>query len=298
LGRKFLSLFCQKSVDHPTQLHLISVSVNQSSNLSNPMKKILLSAITAAAFAIAPNSYALLASDSANNYTTATWTNGANLGTGFGAWALSSGNGTGGFGGYYVTETANNNTPANAGITGMDARSFALYADPLGSGAFANADRSFSSSMAVGDTFSFQWGVNWDSGAGGNKGFNIYTGAPGTGEIVNVNNGGSSIITFNGSDTLFGFGTSVMTWSFTLTSASTLSVSANDRDGVGTFTTNLTVAAAPQSFRFYASGMQAGDQAKPYFNNLSVVPEPSTYALLALSAVGLAGYAARRRARK
>jgi hypothetical protein len=32
-------------------------------------------------------------------------------------------------------------------------------------------------------------------------------------------------------------------------------------------------------------------------NNLSVVPEPSTYALLALSAVAFGGYVARRRRR-
>lgn len=36
----------------------------------------------------------------------------------------------------------------------------------------------------------------------------------------------------------------------------------------------------------------------PPGTGISVVPEPSTYALLAISALGLAGYAARRRARK
>ena len=127
----------------------------------------------------------------------------------------------------------------------------------------------------------------------------MYTGSPGTGQIVNINNAGSSAITLNGTDIGFGYGTAAMTWTFTQVSSSALSLTVNDRDGVGTFTTNLTGLAGPvNSFRFYASAMQAGDSAQPYFNNLNVVPEPSTYALLALSAVGLAGYAARRRARK
>jgi hypothetical protein len=257
------------------------------------MKKLLLSTITAAAFAVGNNALALIANDVAANYSTATWTNGANQGTGFSAWSLSSSGGTGGFAGFFVGDPS-----TGAGISGMPSSSFGMYANPTNSGAFANADRSFTSAMSVGDTFSFQWGINWDSGAGGNKGFNIYTGAVGIGEIINVNNGGSDAITFNGNNTGFGFGTAAMTWSFALTDASTLAVSANDRDGTGTFATNLTVAAAPLSFRFYTSQNQASGNAEPYFNNLSVVPEPSTYALLALSAAGLAGYAARRRARK
>lgn len=262
------------------------------------MKKIFLTTIAAAALAVGSNAYALIAGDDASNYTTATWTNGANLGTGFGAWSLSSGGGTGGFGGNYITQTADNNTPANAGITGMSAQSFALYADPTGSGAFANAERSFSSALSAGDVFSFQWSINYDSGSSGNKGFNLYTGAPGVGQIVNVNNAGTSAITFNGTDIGFGYGTAAMTWTFTQVSSSSLSLTVNDRDGAGTFTTNLTgLSGSVSSFRFYASDMQAGNEAKPYFNNLSVVPEPSTYAMLAMSAAGLAGYVIRRRRR-
>ena len=252
------------------------------------MKKTVLFAFLALA---AHSSYGLVASDNGGNYG-AGWTNGANGGSGFLAWSISAGGGTGGNGGTFIGD------PAAAGISGMSTSSFGLFANPGGSGAFANADRQFTNAMSVGDTFSFQWGINWDSGATGNKGFNLYTGAPGTGEIINVNNGGSDTITFNGVNTGFGFGTSAMNWSFTLNNATTLAVSANGRDGTGTFSTNLTVAAAPLSFRFYASDMQAGESAQPYFNNLNVVPEPSTYALLALSAAGLAGYAARRRARK
>jgi hypothetical protein len=36
----------------------------------------------------------------------------------------------------------------------------------------------------------------------------------------------------------------------------------------------------------------------PGLNSYQVVPEPSTYALLALSGLGVAGYMARRRARR
>jgi hypothetical protein len=254
------------------------------------MKKILLSTFVAAAFAVGTLN-AQIASDNGGNYGGGSWTNGANGGSGFLAWSISATAGTGSAGNFI-------GDPASAGITGMSTTSFGLFANPGGSGAFVNADRQLASALSVGDTFSFQWGINWDSGATGNKGFNLYTGAPGTGEILNVNNAGSDAITFNGNNTGFGFGTAVMNWSFTLSSATSLSVTANDRDGSGTFSTNVTLAAAPLSFRFYASDMQAGDQAQPYFNNLSVVPEPSTYALLTLGALALGGYAARRRARK
>ena len=256
------------------------------------MKKIILSTFAAAALAVGSNAYALLANDVGSNYTTATWTNGANAGSGFLAWSISSSGGTGGFAGTFI------DNPASSGVTGMPASSFGLFANPGPSGAFVNADRQFTSAMSVGDTFSFQWGINWDSGAAGNKGFSLFTGAPGTGEIVNVNNAGTSDITFNGNNVGFGFGTTAMNWAFTLNSATSLGVTANDRDGSGTFSTNVTIGAAPLSFRFYASSMQAGNEAQPYFNNLNVVPEPSTYALLALSAAALGGYAARRRARK
>lgn len=254
------------------------------------MKKFVPLVVSAMTLALCHQSHALLASDNGGNYGGG-WTNGANGGSGFLAWSISATAGTGSAGNFI-------GDPSSGGITGMSANSFGLYANPSGSGAFVNADREFSSALAIGDVFSFQWSINFDSGGTGNKGFNLYTGAPGVGEIVNVNNAGSAAITFNGTDVGFGYGTAAMTWTFTQVGSSSLSLSVNDRDGSGVFTTNLTGLSGPvNSFRFYASDMQAGDSAQPYFNNLSVVPEPSTYALLGLSALGLAGYAARRRAR-
>jgi PEP-CTERM motif len=260
---------------------------------SQPMKKILLSSLAAAAFAVGSNAHALIASDNAGNYSSG-WTNGANGGTGFLAWSLSSGGGTGGFGGNFIGD------PTAAGITGFGTQAFGQFANPSGSGAFANADRAFSSAMSVGDTFSFQWAVNFDSGDG-NKGFNLYSGGVAGTQLLNVNQGGfPGNITLGGSDTGIAYGTGPMTWSFTLQTPTSLLVTSSARNGTSTpvFSTNLTVAGAPDAFRFYASNLEAGNNRQPYFNNLSVVPEPSTYALLGLSALALGGYVARRRARK
>ncbi len=188
------------------------------------------------------------------------WTNGANGGTGFAPWNLNSNNGSG-FAGAFL------GNPADAGITGMSTDSFGLFANPTGSGSFANAERGLSRALAVGQTLSFQWGINFDSG-GGNKGFGL---AAGGAEIINVNNGGSATITLNGSDVGFGYGTNVMTWAFTRTASNALTITANDRDGSGTYSTNLVVSnAAIDAVKFYASAMQAGPQAQPYFNNLQI----------------------------
>ena len=219
------------------------------------------------------------------------WTNDANAGFGFGPWIINNNNnGSSIFAGNFI------GNPADAGISGMSTESFALYANPAGSGAFVTASRPLLSALKVGETFSMQWGINWDgdNGTNGNKGFNLFVGGT---QVVNVNNGGNSDIQFNTINTGFGFGTQAMTWSFTYTNASTLFVSANDRDGSGTFSTNITIGGGISSFSLYASQLAPGDNRQPYFNDLAVVPEPSTYALLALSGIAFGGYTIRRRRR-
>ena len=218
------------------------------------------------------------------------WTNGANAGFGFGAWTITADNGSGGAGAFI-------GNPSFAGISGMSTETFGLYANPQGSGATVTASRPLSAALQVGETFSMQWGINWDgdNGANGNKGFNLFVGAT---QVVNVNNGGNSDIQFNSINTGMGFGTAAMTWSFTYTNATTLFVSANDRDGTGTFSTNINVAGGISSFSLYATELGAGDNRQPYYNDFAVtVPEPSTYALLALSGIAFGGYVIRRRRR-
>lgn len=266
------------------------------------MKKILLSFSAAAVLALIPSSYALVANDIASNYG-ATWANGSTGGTGFLTWSISNNDGSGNFAGSFI----GNSTPG-AGDINTGGVSFALYANPAA--AFINADRGFVSAMNIGDTFSFNLGVNFDNG---NKGFNLYSGGIAATQLFNFNVGGGAQVSAGTGLTLnagagLGYdygGASAIGVSLTFTDATTLTYSVNRTSPQGNqgilFSGTVTGAlAAPDAFRFYASGTDAGGAAANnlYANSLSVVPEPSTYALLTLGALALGGYAVRRRARK
>jgi hypothetical protein len=229
------------------------------------------------------NSQAQTASDNAGsaNYPGGSWTDGANGGSGFGAWTISrSNNGTTFWAGTFIgnpSVTGDQDPSKNVGITGLGTNAFGLYANPNNSSAFVQADRAFSNgTLSNGNTLSLKWAFNWDSGSGGNKGFNLYTGGTNKTEIININNAGSSAITLNGTDVGFGYGTAAMTWTFSQISSNTLRISANSRDGSGVrFTTNIQVSGAPDSFRLYASAMEAGDARQSYFNDFSISNTPA-----------------------
>ncbi|MDD4737610.1 MAG: PEP-CTERM sorting domain-containing protein [Kiritimatiellae bacterium] len=227
----------------------------------------------------------VIGSDDSGNYSGG-WTNDSNGGTGFGAWSLSSATGTTGSAGTFI------GNPTGSGITGMGTEAFGMYAHS-DAAAFAQADRSFSSALGVGDTFSLLWGINWDSG-GGNKGLNLYAG----GTEININNGGSQDITINGSSMFTNYGANAMTITFEYKDATTVRVFANGRDGSESFDSDFTVLGAPTSFRVYASGMDSGDERQPYFDDLTItqVPEPVSAALLGLG-IGFV-YLVRRKIRK
>lgn len=220
-----------------------------------------------------------LAFDQASNYG-GNWQDNSNQGFGFGAWSITTDGNAGNF-------IAGSN-PGD--ISGLGDASFGLFANATNDD-FVNADRTFSSALQVGDTFSFLWGVNFDSDRdGGNKGFNLYTGGTTGTQLININQGNSQTITIEG-DTMFSnYGTTAMPISMTLESSTSLRVSATGRDGIETFNQTYTISGAPDAFRFYASGLNAGDftdQRQPYFDNLSIIPEPSSMLMM-----GLAGLAA------
>jgi hypothetical protein len=217
--------------------------------------------------------------DAAGNYG-GNWTNGSNAGTGFGNWTLSSSNGTGGYGGTFL------GNPANSEITGMGDPSFGLYANPTESGAFAAAERPLNTPLSQGQSLSFQWAIYWDSGAGnstaGNKGFSLFTAS---GETLVINNSNSANITIesktnNSTQTTdLQYGAAAMLWTFTQTTNSSVTITATPRGPGSVYTTSLPTSGEITAIRFYASNMQPGNNAQPYFNNFLITngasPDPT-----------------------
>lgn len=200
--------------------------------------------------------------DGAANYA-GSWADNSNQGTGFGAWTFNHIQGSG-YAGVFI------GSPTNAGITGFSGNAFGFYANPPGSGANAEVLRSFAASMPVGSTFSFKWGVNWDSNVEGSyRGFSLFAGDT---ELVYINMANSSTININGSPMFSAYGTQAMTLHFEYLASGSLRVWGTGRDGTESYDQTLAVpAGAPTRFKFYFNATDSGeDHRQMYFDELAL----------------------------
>lgn len=209
-----------------------------------------------------------IASDNAGNYS-GNWT--GNQGTGFNSWSFVANGGESGFAGRII------GNPSAGGISGMNASSFGLFANPNVSGNESKARRTFAGGeLQIGDTFSFQMGLNWDGGnSSAFKGIDFFSSS---GAVrLNFNMGSSATITWGApggtptGGTLFSaYGTQAMNFQITRVSSTQYRVVATPRTGSTNFDQTITLASTINGFEFYAGRLDAGDARQPYYNNLSI----------------------------
>ena len=233
-------------------------------------------------------SASLIASDNAGNY--ASWgADGQNGGTGFGAWNFEN-FATAGFAGFYLS---------------TDWSMYANQANLAGSPQ-AVAFREFTGgSLSVGQTFNIRFYNSGVDFAGGSVGLTLRTGNI-TNGVADYNNGSRFEFSFlQGATNYYIYDNSgtfhtAIPWqntgldlSFTLTSADTYDLQVVQ---LGTATTNLftgrtlggTSGNGLDSTALYDRFAGPGsDEGNIGFNNMEVIPEPSTIALFTMALAGL-----------
>ena len=237
----------------------------------------------------------IVANDSATNSAyNGGWGTGTNGGTGFGAWQISSANGTGIAGRFIATTNSGGTIAGISGFVGNKA--FGLYAKSTNSGAAVYANRTISNGLAVGQVFRFRWGLNFDSGAtNGVKGFRLYAGGTNsTNTLLDLSMSNSPAVMINGSRlTSSNYGNQSFVVSIERRTSTQLRVTGTERTGTNTFDVIVPVpATAPDQFQFYASQLNSatfGDERQPYFSDLQVEQTSTPSTAISYSTITVAG---------
>lgn len=209
--------------------------------------------------------------DDAGNYAAGTFTNGSNLGTGFGAWEFSVGDSS-------VVDLSDS-TAGTGNINATNGLAFRFFGGTNGS--YGEAIRAFNAPLAEGDTFSATIAYNWGGGA---RGINILDAS--NNEILNINFSDDNLsYTFSGALGVVVSSTYVDTATVavvvTQLAGNQLGVSLTRNDGFTTSVVSTTLSAPGAKVKFYNGG-HAGDTVNYalFANNLVITPNPaSTLAL-------------------
>ena len=200
--------------------------------------------------------------DAASNYAnTAAWSTGSNGGTGFGTWTITDGDG-----GHYI------------GGTGLGSNTFGLF--NTFTTTTTDAVRALSGgTLAAGQTFSADLGFT--AFTGGSVGLNLRSG---TNEVITLFTNGTGNWMLNDGGTDFDAGaaaTANTPYTFTLTynGGNSYSFTLTGSAGGLNFTSSDPGLATIDNVRFFDFNQGAGQNFG--FNNLAIVPEPSTLSLLA-----------------
>ncbi|HJT82695.1 MAG TPA: PEP-CTERM sorting domain-containing protein [Chthoniobacterales bacterium] len=212
--------------------------------------------IATSAFAAAP------AADNSGNYPngTADWFTGSNGGTGFGAWTITDGDG-----GHYI------------GGTGLGANTFGLF--NTFTTTTTSAERPFTGVLAAGETFSIDLGFTPFSG--GAVGLNLRSGTEDVFTLF-TNGSGDWMLNDGGSDFSAGAAATAntpYTFSLTYNGGNSYSFTLTGSAGGTNFTSSDPLIGSIDNVRLFDFNQGAGQNFG--FDNLSVVPEPSTLSLLA-----------------
>ena len=247
------------------------------------MKKLLLAVAVMAVAVPSISLSASVASDNAStaNYPGGTWTTGSNGGTGFGAWTLTA-TPNGGSAGSYIGGTAIGNPAFGIYTSGNAAANMTAFRPFTGGG--LTAGQSFGVTIGNTATINGQIGLSLMSGNNARWTLKFVSGQ------ANwlLNDGGSDF----GSGQAYAANTS-LALTFTYNGGNSYSYTFGTGSG-NNFTAGVVISNL-DGVQFFSTDQGSGENMG--INNLSVVPEPSTYALLGIAAFGFVAHVARRRRR-
>jgi hypothetical protein len=254
----------------------------------------MVAAVVALAFAAGVQA-ANLASDNATNYPS--WVAGSNGGTGFGAWVF------GGFGssGHFLGDSTINAGGSSGGINTGGA-AWGMFAN---SGGLADAVRPFTGgALTLGQSVVVDFDNGWIA-TGGTVGLALQT-SGGSNRIEFYFVGGDTTYTINnGSPINSGvpFTGDGLRLTFTLTGANamTLTISSlnGSNGGTNSVFAGLGLAGGTgtdiEQIRFFNFNAGAGSNHDAFYNNLQIIPEPSTVVMVGVGLLG-AWFIRRRKA--